>query len=388
MTSSAPEGGFGIYVHWPFCVSKCPYCDFNSHVRSRFDEERWVAAILAELDHYASFTAGRVADSVFFGGGTPSLMDPSSAAVILGRIRRLWKFTPDTEITLEANPSSAEAERFDGFRGAGVDRLSIGVQSLDPAALRFLGRAHGREEAVRAIRWARDVFPRMSFDLIYARPGQSSEAWLRELDEALDLAADHLSVYQLTIEPGTAFHTAYGRNAFTLPTDELAGELYELTQSRLERAGMPAYEISNHARAGAESRHNLIYWRYGDYVGVGPGAHGRITRDGVKAGYRQKKLPETWLSAVEESGHGTEEITPISDEERRIEFLMMGLRLTEGISLPRFHTEWGCEPEQAFGSERLRPLLEGGFVALDNERIKATAAGHQRLNAVLAHLLD
>ena len=382
------EAGFGPYVHWPFCLKKCPYCDFNSHVREQIDQARWRDALLAELDHYAARTAGRVITSIFFGGGTPSLMAPETAGAVIERAARNWHLAADAEITLEANPTSVEAGRFAGFRAAGVNRVSLGIQSLDDTALKFLGRAHNAGEAREAIALAARSFDRYSFDLIYARPGQSLDGWARELEAALALAGDHLSVYQLTIEPGTAFHTAHARGDFVLPDDDLAGALYEATQDRLAAAGMPAYEISNHARPGQASRHNLTYWRYGDYVGVGPGAHGRLTVAGQKLATRQKKAPETWLAAVETEGHGTEETLPLSPEHRGEEMLMMGLRLAEGIPRTRFRTELGAEPEALLDPAGLVRLIEGGFVTLDADRLAATPAGRQRLNAVLAMLLN
>jgi oxygen-independent coproporphyrinogen-3 oxidase len=381
------EPGFGLYVHWPFCRKKCPYCDFNSHVRDQFDEARWRAALLAELDHYAEPTAGRTVASIFFGGGTPSLMAPETTAAVIERVRRNWRLAEDAEITLEANPTSVEAGRFRGFRAAGVNRVSLGIQALDDPALHFLGRAHSADEARGAIAVAARSFDRYSFDLIYARPGQSLASWAQELATALDLAGDHLSLYQLTIEPGTAFHTAHARGDFALPDDDLAGALYELTQERLDAAGLPAYEISNHARPGHESRHNLTYWRYGDYVGVGPGAHGRLTADGAKLATRQRKAPEAWLAAVEAAGHGTEEVTPLARDQRGEEMLMMGLRLAEGIPRARFRDHWGAEPESVLAPDGLARLIEGGFVTLDTDRLRATAAGLQRLNAVLRLLL-
>jgi putative oxygen-independent coproporphyrinogen III oxidase len=381
------RAGFGLYVHWPFCLKKCPYCDFNSHVRDRIDQARWRAGLLAELDHYAEPSAGRTVGSIFFGGGTPSLMAPETAAAVIERIARNWPLAADAEITLEANPTSVEAGRFREFRAAGITRVSLGIQALDDAALGFLGRAHSAGEARAAIRLAARSFDRYSFDLIYARPGQSLENWARELDQALDLAGDHLSVYQLTIEPGTAFHTAHARGDFALPDDDLAGALFELTQERLAAAGLPGYEISNHARPGQESRHNLTYWRYGDYLGVGPGAHGRLTLDRVKHATRQIRAPETWLTAVESTGRGTEETTPLTAAQRFEELLMMGLRLTEGIPRTRFRAELDAEPEALLDPRGLQNLVEGGFVTLDFERLAATAAGRQRLNAVLAMLI-
>jgi len=375
-----------VYIHWPFCRSKCPYCDFNSHVRDRVDTTRWQHALLADLDHHAELVAGREVGSVFFGGGTPSLMPPETVAALLDRMRSRWAVAPDLEVTLEANPNSAEAARFRVFAAAGVNRLSLGVQALDPAALRMLGRAHGCSEAISAIEHARAIFPRFSFDLIYARPGQSLAAWRCELDEALTFAGDHLSVYQLTIEPGTAFATLYRRGELVVPAEEDAAALYEMTQDRLAARGLPAYEISNHARPGAECRHNLAYWRYQDYVGIGPGAHGRVTIGDVRYATRQARMPERWLNAVGMAGTGIEETVAIGRDSAVEEMLMMGLRLTEGIPRARLERAAGREVEALFG-DNLAPLVEGGFLTLDQDRLAATAAGRQRLNAVLAALL-
>jgi oxygen-independent coproporphyrinogen-3 oxidase len=393
LTSSPhPERGpsrssLALYVHWPFCKSKCPYCDFNSHVRASIDEERWRAALLRELDRGAAATRGRDLGSIFFGGGTPSLMAPKTVAALLDRAAAHWQFAPDIEITLEANPNSVEATRFRDLGAAGVNRLSLGVQALDDESLRFLGRGHDRTEALAAIELARANFPRFSFDLIYARPGQTLAVWQAELREALGLAGDHLSVYQLTIEPGTAFATAHARGDFALPDEESAGALYEATQDMLGAAGLPAYEISNHARAGQESRHNLAYWRYRDYLGIGPGAHGRLTIDGTKYAIANHRAPETWLAAVERDGHGTAQRAELSAAERRDEMAMMGLRLAEGVSRPAFRAETGDDIAAAFARARLDALIGGGFLELDEAGMRATAAGRQRLNAVLERLL-
>jgi len=379
--------GFAVYVHWPFCLAKCPYCDFNSHVRERIEQDRWRAALLTELDHYAAQTPGRTVTSIFFGGGTPSLMEPATVGAVIDRIASRWSLDPDIEITLEANPTSVEAHKFQGFRSAGVNRVSLGIQALDDASLKFLGRQHSAGEALEAIELAARNFDRYSFDLIYARPGQTVKSWQAELDRALGFAADHLSVYQLTIEQGTQFATLHARGDFILPDDELAGELYELTQAHLSAAGLPSYEISNHARPGQASRHNLTYWRYGDYVGVGPGAHGRLTLDGQKWATRQAKAPETWLARVEADGHGTQETEIVEAGARAEEMLMMGLRLAEGIPRQRFRDELGLEAEDLIDMTALGHLTEGGFVTLDEHRLAATDAGRQRLNAVLAALL-
>ena len=375
-----------VYIHWPFCRSKCPYCDFNSHVRDRIDAARWTRALLADLDDQAQLVPEREVGSVFFGGGTPSLMPPETVAALLERVGRRWPLAAEVEVTLEANPNSAEAERFAAFAAAGVNRLSLGVQALDPAALRFLGRRHSRGEAIAAIESARASFPRFSFDLIYARPGQTLAAWRRELDEALSLAGDHLSLYQLTIEPGTAFAAAAARGDLVPADDEIAAALFEMTQDRLAGHGLPAYEISNHAGPGAECRHNLAYWRYQDYLGVGPGAHGRLTLGGVKHATRQHRAPERWLAAVEATGGGREEIAAVGRDAAIAEMLMMGLRLADGIPRARLENEAGGEVETLF-ADTLPRLVEGGFLSLDGDRLAATAAGRQRLNAVLAALL-
>jgi len=376
-----------VYIHWPFCRSKCPYCDFNSHVRDSVDAARWTRSLLADLGYQAKLTPNRQVSSVFFGGGTPSLMPPETVAALLKAVQSHWTVAPDVEVTLEANPNSAEADRFRAFAAAGVNRLSLGVQALDPAALRLLGRRHDRNEAIAAIEHASDTFSRFSFDLIYARPGQSVAAWRRELDEALTLAGEHLSLYQLTIEPGTAFATQERLGEITLPDEEIGVVLYEMTQDHLAARGLPAYEISNHARPGAECRHNLAYWRYQDYIGVGPGAHGRLTRGGAKCATRQARVPERWLAAVEGTGTGLEETTLVDRATAIEEMLMMGLRLVEGVSRTRIEKSAGQKIETLFGGN-LAPLIEAGFLRLDRERLAATAAGRQRLNAVLTALLS
>ena len=375
-----PSQPLAIYIHWPFCRSKCPYCDFNSHVRERVETSAWTNALIADLDRQVKLAPEHQVVSIFFGGGTPSLMPPETAAALIERVKRHWRTAPEFEITLEANPNSAEAERFAGFATAGVNRLSLGVQALDPKALTFLGRGHDRGEAMAAIKLSRELFSRTSFDLIYARPGQSVVAWLRELDEALALAGDHLSLYQLTIEPGTAFHTRAAKGEFAVLDEEDAAALFELTQERLAAHGMPAYEISNHARPGAECRHNLAYWRYEDYLGMGPGAHGRVTRSGIKYATRHRRLPEAWLKQPE-----FEEMGPITRETAVEEMVMMGLRLTEGISRARLEELAECDTETLFGIGLAR-LIDGGFIKLDKRRLVATVAGRQRLNAVLAML--
>lgn len=384
----SPDPGFGLYVHWPFCLSKCPYCDFNSHVRERIDSALWQHALLRELEHYGRLTEGRRLTSVFFGGGTPSLMPPEVVDALLAQLEEYWTLDPDLEVTLEANPTSAEAQRFAGFAAAGVNRLSIGVQALEDEALRFLGRQHSAEEALAAVDLARRAVPRFSFDLIYARPGQTAEAWRAELRAALDLGSEHLSLYQLIIEPGTKFHAALRRGELKLLDDEMQAELYEVTGVMLEAEGLPAYEISNYARVGAECRHNLTYWRYGDYVGIGPGAHGRLTLSGEKRATRQHRAPEIWLDRVVSTGHATQAEETLTRRQRLEELLMMGLRLREPIARTAFEREVGAQPEQVLEPGRLKAALAEGYLILDEEGLRAGPEGRLRLNSLLAWLLE
>jgi oxygen-independent coproporphyrinogen-3 oxidase len=385
--AAAPDAAFGIYVHWPFCLAKCPYCDFNSHVRERLDPAAWARNITRELDHFANETTGRQVTSIYFGGGTPSLMDCSSTATIIDHIAARWGLAADAEITLEANPTSVEAAKLAGFRHAGVNRISLGIQALNDKDLAFLGRHHSAVEARAAVALASRHFDRFSFDLIYARPGQSVAAWAAELREGLAMAGDHLSVYQLTIEPGTAFHTLFARGDAALPPEADAVELYEVTQEILGDAGLPAYEISNHARPGAECRHNLLYWRYEDYVGVGPGAHGRIAVGGARHATRQEKVPETWAARVERDGHATAERLPIAAEDAVAEAVMMGLRLAEGIDAARFARQTGVALADALDAREMARLVAGGFVVQRAGGIVATGVGRAVLNAVTAALL-
>jgi len=379
--------GFGIYVHWPFCRAKCPYCDFNSHVREAIDQGRWRAALLRELSHYAEATPDRIVTSLFFGGGTPSLMDPETVGAVIAAVKAAWPVAPDLEVTLEANPTSIEAEKFRAFRAAGVNRVSIGVQALDDDILKFLGRQHSAREAIRALEIGRATFDRMSFDLIYARPGQTLPAWQAELDAALDLAKGHLSLYQLTIEPGTVFEQRVARGDFQPMGEDAQAALFDWTAARLEEAGLAGYEISNHARPGEESRHNLTYWRYGDYIGVGPGAHGRLTLGDRKIATRQHRAPEAWLDLVERDGHATRQRLEVEPAARLSEMVMMGLRLAEGIPAARFRAETGRVMEEALDPARLARLVEGGFLGVESGRLKATAEGRARLDAVLGALL-
>ncbi|AZV18820.1 MULTISPECIES: radical SAM family heme chaperone HemW [unclassified Mesorhizobium] len=376
--------GFGVYVHWPFCAAKCPYCDFNSHVRHQpVDQERFAAAFEAELATMRERTGPREVTSVFLGGGTPSLMNPETVARVLDAVAKNWTVPDGIEVTLEANPSSVEAERFRGYRAAGVNRVSLGVQALNDKDLRFLGRLHNVDEALHAIGLAREIFPRLSFDLIYARPGQTPESWASELEQAIGHAADHLSLYQLTIEEGTPFHALHAAKKFIIPDNDHAADLYALTQEITTAHGLPAYEISNHARPGAESRHNLTYWRYGEYVGVGPGAHGRFVEHGRRTVTIAERMPETWANLVEAKGHGVTGGEILTRSEEADEFLLMGLRLAEGIDLSRYEAFSG----RGLSSARLSMLQGEGLVApIGNARLRATPAGMIVLDAVVADL--
>lgn len=385
MAATPPDAPFGIYVHWPFCAQKCPYCDFNSHVRREgVDEARYVAAFARELAALAALTGPRRVTSIFLGGGTPSLMAGATVAALLDHIAGLWTLDPEAEITLEANPGSVEAARFRDYRAAGVNRVSIGVQSLRDPELKRLGRIHSAAEARAAVAIAQDVFNRVSFDLIYARPGQSPDDWRTELADALTLAGGHLSLYQLTIEPDTAYAKLHAAGKLHIPNSDEAVALYELTQETMEAAGLPAYEISNHARPGEESRHNLLYWRYGEYVGAGPGAHGRVRVGGARHATVTERHPETWLAHVEARGNGLIENTPLSPAEQADEALLMGLRLREGLDLDRLMRLGGVQPSP----DSLRELVGLGLLTHDPFRrwIAATAAGRLVLNAVVAHL--
>ncbi|MDF2368802.1 radical SAM family heme chaperone HemW [Sneathiella sp.] len=384
----APDPGFGLYFHWPFCRKKCPYCDFNSHVREAVDQRRWMAALLRELDYFADQTVQKKLTSIFFGGGTPSLMASETVAALIEGARSRFTFADDIEITLEANPTSVEAASFAGYRQAGVTRLSLGVQSMRGDALKFLGREHSVREALQAIELARESFQNISFDLIYALPGQSGSDWKADLERALTLAGDHLSLYQLTIEPNTGFAGAVRRGEFAIPAEENAEELFEMTQRICADAGRPAYEISNHARPGFECRHNLTYWRYGEYIGVGPGAHGRLIREGMRTAFQQKKRPESWLEAVEAADHGTETTEPLTHRlECAEELLLMGLRLDEGVWFENFSAAIGAPMEEFLRRDRLVPLIDAGLMEMDERRLRATGRGRLVLNSLLPEIL-
>jgi oxygen-independent coproporphyrinogen-3 oxidase len=377
------DEALALYIHWPFCVSKCPYCDFNSHVRESVDQTQWRDALLKDLAHEAALLPGRRLRSIFFGGGTPSLMEPATAAALIDAAAGHWRADGDIEITLEANPSSVEAARFADLAAAGVNRVSLGLQSLRDDALSFLGRAHGVDEGLAALETAQRRFPRVSFDLIYALPGQSREAWEAELAEALAFGTEHLSLYQLTIEPGTRFATLAAKGELVAADPDHGAELFELTGAMTQAAGLPRYEISNHARAGAESRHNLAYWRMDDYCGVGPGAHGR--REGM-ATQRHRK-PENWIGAVARNGHGLVEETPLPGRERAVEALLMGLRLRDGVDLMRVSARSGIARDELIDRRAAERLSRQGLVTLDEQRLRVSDAGMLLLDAILAEVV-
>ena len=376
-----------LYIHWPFCLAKCPYCDFNSHVREGIDHGRFGAALRTELAFEAGRIGRRPLGSIFFGGGTPSLMEPQLVADLIADATRYFAAVPDIEITLEANPTSVEAGKLASFRAAGVNRVSLGVQSLDPAALKALGRQHDVNEAKRALELARNLFPRLSFDLIYARPDQSEAAWRAELREALALAADHLSLYQLTIEPGTQFEARHRRGEIILPEGELAARLYEVTAEEAAKFGLQRYEISNYAKPGAESRHNLAYWRYADYLGIGPGAHQRLTLPEGRIAESRHRAPEPWAALVERHGHGRAHHEEIGVRDSAREMLLMGLRLAEGIEAARFEARTGMRLDDALDRNMMSAAIEENYLEYRAGNLRATDAGLIRLDALLAALV-
>ncbi|MGM0659555.1 MAG: radical SAM family heme chaperone HemW [Pseudomonadota bacterium] len=383
MAEDWQQGGFGLYLHWPFCQAKCPYCDFNSHVAGTIDHPRWRDAYLREIDRYAALLPGRVLSSVFLGGGTPSLMAPETVHDILEHVRKVWPVANDLEVTLEANPGSVEAGRFAAFAQAGVARISLGVQALDDGDLRRLGRVHSVAEAFQALEIAKKTIDRVSFDLIYARQDQTLSDWRAELRQAVDLAVDHMSLYQLTIESGTAFGDRYKAGKLRgLPPDDLAADMYDATQEICEAAGLGAYEVSNHAAPGAESRHNMIYWRYGDYVGIGPGAHGRITLGGQRHATETWLQPGRWLNEAE-TGHTESVRTPLDGADQAGEYLLMGLRMADGIDITRFATMAGAPLDAA----TVQHLSDIGMVEQHGRRLAATQAGRRVLNSVITELL-
>ena len=376
------RGGLAVYIHWPYCQSKCPYCDFNSYAKRSIGEEDYLRAVIAELGYYARQTGRRAVTSIFFGGGTPSLMAPATVAALLDEVAALWQVDPDCEITLEANPSSVEAGRFAGYREAGVNRVSLGIQSFSDAALRFLGRVHTADEARHALAIAARHFERVNFDLIYARPAQTAEAWREELSAALAIALGHLSLYQLTIEPETPFSHLHRNGRLQIPSGELSADLYDLTQELCEAAGLPAYEVSNHAPADQESRHNLTYWRYGDYVGAGPGAHGRIGTGKTKIATAAIRSPAAWAAQVFERGHGCAEICELGAREQAEEMALMGLRLSEGLNVERLQGRTGY----SLGPANLSALQDEGLLLKEGNRVRTTPRGRLVLNAIIESL--
>jgi putative oxygen-independent coproporphyrinogen III oxidase len=384
MMNATLSDAFGVYVHWPFCLSKCPYCDFNSHVRhAPVDQDRFARAFAREIETMAAWVPGRKITSIFLGGGTPSLMLPQTVGAVLDAIGKHWRVAPDVEVTLEANPTSVEATRFRGYRSAGVNRVSLGVQALDDASLKVLGRLHSAREALDAVGIARTVFDRASFDLIYARPDQTPQMWAEELKQAISEAAEHLSLYQLTVEPDTPFFSLHAAGKLNTPDEATARALYDVTQEVCAQHGLPAYEISNHARPGAECKHNLVYWRGQEYAGIGPGAHGRLDIGGIRHAVATEKRPETWLMRVEASGHGIIIDDHLNSEERADEFLLMGLRLAEGIDPSRYTALSG----RALDPRRIAVLRQQGAIVVDADgRLRVTKAGFPVLDAVVADL--
>ncbi len=381
------KGQSGLYFHWPFCLSKCPYCDFNVHVQDDIDHERWEAAYLKSLESYAEMLEGRTISSIFFGGGTPSLMRPATVRAILDKVHALWPCVNDLEITLEANPTSVEVEKFEAFKDAGINRVSIGVQALNDSDLKFLGRKHSMDEALRALEIASENFDRFSFDLIYARPDQTSEDWREELSRAVKLAKGHMSLYQLTIERNTPFHYDHAQKLFSIPDEDLAAEFYDITQDILAAAGLPAYEVSNHAAAGHESQHNLTYWHYGDYIGVGPGAHGRLTLGDQKFATREHHAPQIWLEQVEQLGRAVHPFQSLSHEDRFTEALMMGVRLHEGVRLDHLSAQGGQDWQSYIDAERLRIVQDQGWLEVRKDVLRLTREGMLRLNALIPYIL-
>ena len=387
--STLPKKHLAIYVHWPFCLSKCPYCDFNSHVQKLVDKTRWRKALCSDLNHKVKTPNQHLVTSIFFGGGTPSLMPPEIVAAVILEIKKNWELAENIEITLEANPTSSEAERFSFFKEAGINRLSLGIQSLDDASLKFLGRDHNAKEAINALEAAHEVFPRISFDMIYARSNQTIKSWKHELMNALKLASGHISLYQLTIEKGTTFYSQLQKGDFTLPDEKNSAEFFEVTQEMTQTRGYEPYEISNYARSGDACTHNLSYWRYNDFLGIGPGAHSRIQNslNGTFA-LSQHTAPENWLKAVEESGHGTNRTQSLTKDQSAEEMLMMGLRLSEGINKKRFISRMGMKLEQFINLSALKRLNNAGFVLNNEERLCITPRGRILLYSVLSDLLS
>lgn len=380
---------FGIYIHWPYCLSKCPYCDFNSHVVETIDHSSWRKCYEQEIKYIAEKTPENLVTSIYFGGGTPSLMEPDTVEHILSNIQQNWRMANDVEITLEANPTSIEQQKFEDFRTSGINRVSVGVQALNDKDLKFLGRQHSAKDAKNALEIAYKTFERVSFDLIYARPDQTVVEWQKELEEALSIAkAGHLSLYQLTIEPGTAFETMYKRKEFSVPDDELGGTLYEATNDITKQHGFEHYEISNYAKAGEESRHNMTYWQYEDYAGIGPGAHGRLTISGEKFATRTHRAPKIWQERVNTSGHGYHDFEKISKKDRTLETLLMGLRTEKGVLFEKLETEGGADWKNVLNEKKLAEYRQAGYISQAQNKIALTTVGRQRLNKILEDILN
>jgi putative oxygen-independent coproporphyrinogen III oxidase len=387
MHKSTPNNALAVYIHWPFCKSKCPYCDFNSHVRDSVDQERWKNALLTELEWMATRAGNHEVKSIFFGGGTPSLMPAKTAEAFIDRVHALWPTTPDIEITLEANPTSVEAETFANFKSAGVNRVSLGVQSLDDKELKFLGRGHSAKEALSAVEKAARIFDRYSFDLIYARPNQTLENWEKELRAALAYIGGHMSLYQLTIEENTAFHHAYKKGEFALPDEELSEQLYRLTETIMQERGLLAYEVSNYAKQGEESRHNIAYWLGDDYIGIGPGAHGRLTQGGIRIATQMLKSPERWLEGVEKNQNACEIWQEIDKKDEIAERIMMGLRMSAGINFQDFKDKTGVDFIDAVNVSKYRLYMQQNFLKVTENDVKVTLNGRLVLNRLTADLL-
>ncbi len=388
MNTSPQDNSIALYIHWPFCAAKCPYCDFNSHVRSNIDESLWCDAYLKSLERYAALLPDRTLVSIFFGGGTPSLMSPDTVRAIIDKAQQLWRQVNDIEITLEANPTSVEIGKFRAFREAGVNRISLGVQALNDYDLQFLGREHSAAEAYRAIEIAAEVFDRFSFDLIYARPNQNLKSWREELEMTQQFAPEHLSLYQLTIERSTPFYVQHKQKLFSIPDEEVAADFYHVTQDVLGAAGLPAYEVSNHAKLGQESRHNLVYWNYGDYVGIGPGAHGRLTIEGQKQAWREHSAPDIWLERAGRDGNGAHVPELLSSSDMFMEALMMGLRLTSGIDINMLQQKTEIGFEDGVDMAHFQIVCDEGWAVRDGKNIALTIEGLLRLNAIVPYLIS
>ncbi len=382
------DNQMGVYVHWPFCAAKCPYCDFNSHVRGEFDQKQWADAYLKSLESYADLLPDKQVVSIFFGGGTPSLMKPETVRVIIDKIQMLWPSVNDVEITLEANPTSVEMGKFIEFKSAGVTRISLGVQALNNKDLRFLGREHSVEEAFNAIEIAGECFERYSFDLIYGRPEQSLNDWEQELTRAMPYARGHMSLYQLTIERNTPFYMQYNRGEFSIPDDVKGADFYHLTQDVMENYGMPSYEVSNHAELGQECRHNMVYWNMADYIGVGAGAHGRFVSGDYKYATRDHSAPEVWLKRVQEKGNGSHDFEQLSSDDRCVEAIMMGLRLRAGVSVNRCEALSGANFYSIVDEEKLRTICKSGWATFSGDNLSLTREGLLRLNAIISFIIQ